>query len=145
MTKRTLSSRLLAAHAIATYLFLYGPIVILVLFSFNRSKYVSSWEGFSMRWYVALWQDEQNLDRARILEYLEHQPGEHVVIVRYGANHDFILDEWVYNNADIDGSKVIWARDMGSQNAELLKYFGTRHAWLVEPDNTPPRLSPYVQ
>src|SRR5260221_12391157 len=59
MTKRTLSSRLLAAHAIATYLFLYGPIVILVLFSFNRSKFVSSWEGFSLRWYVALWQDEQ--------------------------------------------------------------------------------------
>src|SRR5437764_5033952 len=59
MTKRNLSSRLLAAHAIATYLFLYGPIVILVLFSFSRSKYVSSWEGFSLRWYAALWQDEQ--------------------------------------------------------------------------------------
>jgi spermidine/putrescine transport system permease protein len=50
---------LLAIHAWAVYLFLYGPIVILVLFSFNRSKFVSSWEGFSLRWYVELWHDDQ--------------------------------------------------------------------------------------
>src|SRR5205814_2155999 len=43
---------------LAVYLFLYGPIAILVLFSFNRSKYISSWEGFSLRWYVALWNDD---------------------------------------------------------------------------------------
>ena len=52
------SSRLLALHAFAVYLFLYGPIAILVLFSFNRSKDVSAWEGFSLRWYAALWNDD---------------------------------------------------------------------------------------
>jgi spermidine/putrescine transport system permease protein len=57
MIKRFTSSRLLAIHAFAVYLFLYGPIAILVLFSFNRSKYVSVWEGFSFRWYAALWND----------------------------------------------------------------------------------------
>jgi hypothetical protein len=90
-------------------------------------------------------QDDQNLERARILNQLEHASGDHLVIVRYWPNHDFILDEWVYNHADIDGSRVIWARDMGQQNSELLHYFSGRHAWLVEPDYNPPRLSPYVQ
>jgi hypothetical protein len=90
-------------------------------------------------------EDRQNLERARILNQLEDSPGEHLVIVRYGAHHDFILDEWVFNNADIDGSKVIWARDMGAQNAQLLQYFSRRKAWLLEPDYNPPRLSPYAQ
>jgi hypothetical protein len=51
----------------------------------------------------------------------------------------------VYNHADIDGSKVIWARDKGPQNAALLHYFGHRRAWLVEPDYNPPRLTPYAE
>jgi hypothetical protein len=67
------------------------------------------------------------------------------VVVRYRPDHDFILDEWVYNEADIEGSKVIWARDMGVENTELLRYFSQRHAWLVEPDYNPPKLTPYVQ
>ncbi|MBV9183697.1 MAG: hypothetical protein JO356_20515 [Acidobacteria bacterium] len=90
-------------------------------------------------------QDEQNLERARILGQLEHTPGDHLVIVRYRPDHDFILDEWVYNRADIDGSKVIWARDMGVQNAELFRYFPARQAWLVEPDVHPAKLSLYAE
>jgi hypothetical protein len=90
-------------------------------------------------------QDAQNLDRAHVLSELEQTPGDHLVIVRYRPDHDFILDEWVFNDADIDGSKVLWARDMGSQNAELLQYFHGRKAWLVEPDYHPARLTPYVQ
>jgi hypothetical protein len=90
-------------------------------------------------------QDGQNLRRAKILSELEHSPGDHLVIVRYQPDHDFILDEWVYNHANIDDSKVIWARDMGPQNVELLHYFRHRHAWLVEPDYNPPRLTPYAE
>jgi hypothetical protein len=90
-------------------------------------------------------QDEQNLNRAKLSSLLEHMPGDHLAIVRYKADHDFILDEWVYNRADIDGSKVIWARDMGAQNEELVRYFASRRVWLVEPDYDPPRLAPYVQ
>jgi hypothetical protein len=83
------------------------------------------------------------LDRARMQAELEQEPGRHLVIVRYSAAHQLGLD-WVYNRADIDASKVVWARDMGrKQNAELLKYFRGRRIWLVEPDLTPPRLSAY--
>jgi len=42
--------------------FLYAPIVILVLYSFNASRLVTVWAGFSTRWYVALFQDQQMLD-----------------------------------------------------------------------------------
>jgi hypothetical protein len=90
-------------------------------------------------------QDEQNLQRATVLTKLEHTPGKHLVIVHYKPSHDFILDEWVYNRADIDGSKVIWARDMGPQNAELVQYFRDRQVWLAEPDYNPARLSAYGQ
>jgi hypothetical protein len=90
-------------------------------------------------------QDPQNLERARVLRQLGAAPGEHLVIVRYSPDHDFILDEWVFNNADIDGSKVIWARDMGAQNAELIHYFSGRHVWLAEPDYNPPKLTPYAE
>ena len=53
-----------------------------------------------------------NLERAKILRQLQHFPGPQLVIVVYGPHHNFFR-EWVYNNADIDGAKVLWARDMG--------------------------------
>jgi hypothetical protein len=81
--------------------------------------------------------------RAQMLAKLQGEPGLHLVIVRYSPTHNFRL-EWVHNHADIDASKVIWARDMGREkNAELMRYFQGRRIWLVEPDFTPPRLSPY--
>jgi hypothetical protein len=83
------------------------------------------------------------LERARVLAQLEQEPGRHLVIVRYSAAHRFYR-EWVYNHADIDASKVIWAHDMGrEQNEELLNYFQGRRIWLVEADLAPPRLSAY--
>jgi hypothetical protein len=90
-------------------------------------------------------QDVENIARAKIQDEMENVPGNHLAIVRYAPNHNFILDEWVFNNADIDGSRVVWARDMGAQNAELVDYFRTRKVWLVEPDYNPPRLTPYAQ
>jgi len=84
-----------------------------------------------------------NLDRTKILDKLDHMPGQHLVLVRYAQNH-VPEHDWVYNNADIDAARVVWAWDMGEQNPELLRYFSTRSVWLVEPDTFPPRLSPYA-
>ena len=48
------------------------------------------------------------------------------------ADHE-ILEEWVYNTAGIDGSRVVWARDMGvKKNQELITYFQDRQVWLME-------------
>ncbi|MEW6018108.1 MAG: ABC transporter permease [Pseudomonadota bacterium] len=41
--------------------FLYLPIVLLVVYSFNESRLVTVWGGFSTRWYAALFQNEQLL------------------------------------------------------------------------------------
>ncbi len=46
---------LLPVLAICVYLFLYIPIIILVIFSFNSSDLPFAWEGFSLKWYHALW------------------------------------------------------------------------------------------
>ncbi len=45
-------------------LFLYAPIVLLVVYSFNASKLVTVWGGFSTRWYQALLHDDQMLAAA---------------------------------------------------------------------------------
>src|SRR5215218_6497280 len=44
--------------------FLYLPIAILVIYSFNASRLVTVWGGWSTRWYVALWHDAAMLDAA---------------------------------------------------------------------------------
>ena len=85
-----------------------------------------------------------DLARADVLNTLEHSPGQQLVLVRYSKTHNFD-HEWVYNAADIDASKVVWARDMGEpDNQELLRYFENRQVWLVEPDHSPPLLSKYA-
>ncbi len=50
-------NRLLAAHGVAGYLFLYLPIVILVIFSFNASRHSAVWRGFTLDWYGKLFAD----------------------------------------------------------------------------------------
>jgi hypothetical protein len=84
-------------------------------------------------------------DRAKIAAQLESAPGPQLVLVHYSPNHD-CMHEWVYNLADIDHQKLVWARDMGAeQNQELLHYFNTRQAWILEADARPPRLAPYSE
>jgi putrescine transport system permease protein len=46
------------------FAFLYLPIVLLVVFSFNDSRLVTVWGGFSTRWYAEIWQNQQLLDAA---------------------------------------------------------------------------------
>jgi len=83
-----------------------------------------------------------NLERAAITKQLENSPGHHLVIVGYGPDHD-LNQEWVYNAADIDIAKIVWARDMGDRdNQELLQYFRDRKVWRLNADQSPPRLEP---
>jgi hypothetical protein len=83
-------------------------------------------------------------DRAGFESQLEQRPGKHLVVVRYSPEHEPPFDEWVYNAADIDSSKVVWAREMSSaDNQELFNYYRDRDVWLAEPDAMPARLSPY--
>ena len=51
-----------------------------------------------------------SLARADILKTLQAEPGRHLVLVRYGQEHS-IHQEWVYNEADLDAARVVWARN----------------------------------
>jgi hypothetical protein len=72
--------------------------------------------------------------REQIISHLNKKGGKHLVVVRYGPEHDPHL-EWVYNGADIDGSQVVWAREMNdAQNLQLVNYFKDRKVWLFDAD-----------
>jgi hypothetical protein len=81
--------------------------------------------------------------RLSVSRQLAQTQGKQLVFVRYWPQHIF-QDEWVYNAADIDGSRVVWARDLGdSENEKLIRYYPDRKYWLLEPDVRPPRLTEY--
>ena len=68
-----------------------------------------------------------------------------LVIVRYDARHN-PHHEWVYNGANIDGTRVVWARELDpAADRKLLSYFSDRNHWLLMADEVPPRLLPYAQ
>lgn len=74
--------------------------------------------------------------REQVLSTLKRAGGRHLILVRYAPDHSPHI-EFVFNQADIDGSKVIWARDMGAAaNRELLDYYPDRKVWLLEPDRS---------
>jgi spermidine/putrescine transport system permease protein len=53
-----LKSRLLPAYAAAAYLFLHVPLLVLIAFSFNASKF-TVWQGLSLDWYRVIFHDPQ--------------------------------------------------------------------------------------
>ncbi|KQO78912.1 ABC transporter permease [Rhizobium sp. Leaf262] len=48
------------------FAFLYIPIIILIIYSFNASKLVTVWGGFSLQWYRSMWSNEGLMDAAWI-------------------------------------------------------------------------------
>lgn len=60
------ASTILLVFCILGFVFLYAPIVSLIIFSFNESKLVTVWGGFSTKWYSALLADPQILGAAWI-------------------------------------------------------------------------------
>jgi len=81
--------------------------------------------------------------RIAVNRQLSEMPGNLLVFVRYAPQHLF-QEEWVWNAADIDGARVVWARDLGpEENEKLRSYYPGRTALLFEPDARPMRMSRY--
>jgi hypothetical protein len=117
------------AHSTVAVCLLMLPVQVGVLWSRSKSP---NWKP-------------DGIERQQIVDRLRSAPGGQLVLVRYSSDHDVLSQEWVYNEADIEHAKVIWARDMGqADNVELLNHYKDRQAWLVEPDSNPPELLPYI-
>jgi hypothetical protein len=75
-----------------------------------------------------------HIRRAQLLKQLQQQDEQHLVIVRYGPQHS-VNDEWVYNEADIDAAKVVFARHADqTQDCRLADYFHRRRIWSLDVD-----------
>jgi hypothetical protein len=80
---------------------------------------------------------EGNLNKARITTTLQQIPGNHLVFVKT-KTEEMNLFQWIYNDADIDHSRIVWARDLGAErNRQLQAYFAARQVWLADPNVEP--------
>jgi spermidine/putrescine transport system permease protein len=57
--RRGIGGPLLALNAALSYIFLYVPIIVLVLFSFNESKFGARWTGWTLDWYRQMFEDDR--------------------------------------------------------------------------------------
>jgi hypothetical protein len=121
----------------------YSALAARVVFSLCIAQFALEYGLHAMSpdpWSLALRNPER---RVAVANQLAPAGGKQLVFVRYWPRHIF-QDEWVYNAADIDGARVVWARDLGpAENEQLRRYYADRTVWLLEPDARPPRLSPY--
>jgi len=69
--------------------------------------------------------------RVALIQKLGSIPGKHLVFARYSKDHN-VHDEWVYNDADIEGSRIVWARELdAAQNQKLIEHSGiVASGWL---------------
>ncbi len=107
-------------------LFRHLPLVVLLAAAVGSGRNVI----------LALKKDPLDLGerRARLVERLNGEPGRHLVLVRYGPDHS-VHEEWVYNGADLDGAKIVFAHERTpEENTLLLGHFGSRRPWLLAPD-----------
>jgi len=116
--------------------FVLAAVPLLAAAVLVKYSYETVRQATSSTWHV---------QRTRLLTQLTQDQGKHLVMVSYGAKHS-PHNEWVYNEADIDGAKVVWARQMDlGQNCKLLTYFRERHIWTLEidEDDSEPVFKPY--
>jgi hypothetical protein len=129
----------------AVGLFLARSVVLICILMFVLRVFATPLHIPMSESYAPAW-DQKNpssFGRAAMMQELQHLPGKQLILVRYSASHEPFF-EWVYNSAEIDNSKVVWAHDMGvQQNRELLSYFPDRHLLLLEPDVEPVKLHSY--
>ena len=81
--------------------------------------------------------------RIEVQRQIDAIEGPLLVFVRYSPRHIY-QEEWVWNEADIDSARVVYARDLGAdEDQKLIAYYPQRKVLLLEPDFPTPKLSPY--
>ncbi|HUJ48780.1 MAG TPA: hypothetical protein VLW25_01225 [Bryobacteraceae bacterium] len=128
------AAQLIAFVCVASFVFWYGMHLFDSQPVSQAIRQYETWDGLN---------HQNPAKRIAVKQQLAMLPGKLLVFVRYYPQHLF-QEEWVYNRADIDGARVVWARDLGmDENEKLRAYYKDRSVWLLEPDFRPPRLTPY--
>jgi hypothetical protein len=77
---------------------------------------------------------DENL-RSKVAQQLEDSPGHDIVLVKDGPNNPLHF-EFVYNDADIDRSEIVWAHSLSPErDLALVRYFSGRQVWEFEWEN----------
>src|SRR5439155_10112597 len=121
----------------------YGPLIVLILTLLSVAQGIIRRGDEELPWLVK--GPDFPSPRLFATDAALRSGGKHLIIVRHATDYSNNLDECVFNDIDIDGSPIVWARDMGNaRNQELLDYFGgARTVWLYEPDSHPGTLVRY--
>ena len=117
------------------------PLICAIIFAARSAAPLAAVRPPANR-YIQFWFQTApgNQARAGMVQYLERQPGRHIVIVSYSPEHDS-GEEWVYNSPSPRDARIIWVHDLGLKaNAELAAHYRDRRVWLLEVDRVPQRL-----
>jgi hypothetical protein len=96
-------------------------------------------DEWRQKWYNSL---SPRTGRVAVESQLAAIPGKHLAIVPYQESQ--LGYDWVYNQADINDARVVWALDLGpAANRELIEYFKDRRAWIIDSDDIDPSFEPY--
>ncbi len=137
------------------------PVLLtLLIFGMRQTRMWKMDTGLGLHWsrvlflFLALQMVSENIEtiiykreapkypeqRLQMAQELDRIPGKHLVIVEYSPEHDF-HHEWVFNGADPDNSRIVWAREMSPEDdRKLFDYYKDRSVWVVHADDPNPRL-----
>ena len=137
----------------AVHLEKLAPLTIVVMAGFFLSMFIVS--SFVLRRDVTMQATASHsrsastptvshfLSRAEVKRKLEQEAGSHLVFVSYDDEYT-VHDEWVYNSADWDASRVIFAHDLGDRrNSELIAAYPQRTIWIVRVSRNQTQLDRY--
>ena len=99
------------------FAFLYLPILLLVIYSFNASRLVTVWAGFSTQWYWKLFQNEQLLDAAWVTLPLSRSgiiAG--CMLVMIPAVGEFVIPELLGGPDTLMIGRLLWAQFFNAGN-----------------------------
>jgi hypothetical protein len=80
--------------------------------------------------------------RERVEDALRQVGGKHLIFVHLEPPYS-VHESWVFNDADIDASQIVWAWDRGSDNRNLFEYYHGRQTLLMNVRNDKVTFSPY--
>ena len=108
------------------------PIICLMSFALRASArplHIQLPEYYAYTWYQ---KGAPPFARDAVQQQLLRTPGNHLVFVHYQPEHEPFA-EWIYNAADLDQARIIWAREVSvASDRELVERFQGRQVWVVD-------------